>query len=132
MKFINLNREFKLDILTQLAVLGALLNELGVKLADSQKALDEATKAAYDKGFADGSKIVIVEPSDKIFSQKEADLLVLKAVEPLEKKIADLELLVAGIDGKIEDALVAFKADLLLKVAEIDAIEDKALAELLK
>lgn len=121
-----------MDILAQFSALLALLPELQAKLADAEATLAAASKLAYDKGFADGVASVVVTPGDKIFSQAEADAMVATAVEPLQKKIEKLELVVVGIDGKIAEALMVFKADLLLKVKEVDAIEDAALEELLK
>jgi hypothetical protein len=115
-----------MNILEQLAALGALLADLGVKLEESQKALDEATKAAYDKGFADGVKSVVVEPSDKIFSQEEADALVAEAVLPLEKKIKELEVVIAGIDKLVADKLADFKAELLAKYNDLQVAETAA------
>ena len=110
-----------MDILAQLAALAALIGDLKGKLEDTQKALDEATKAAYDKGFAAGvASVIVPPPSDKIFSQKEADDLVAAAVEPLQKKVAELEALVAGIDQKVADGVALVKADLLAKYKELE------------
>lgn len=121
-----------MGIVEQLTALVAMLNELQAKLSDAQMALEVATKEAYDKGFADGVASVPPVVSDKIFSQAEVDQMIMDAMLPLQKKVEELEVLVAGTDQKIAEALMVFKADLLLKVKEVDAIEDSAMEELLK
>ena len=116
-----------MDILAQLQALVSLINELQAKLVDAEAALSESVKTAYDKGFADGVASVPPPVTDKIFSQAEVDAMLAEAVAPLQKKIEDLEAVVASVDQKIADAIIAFKADLLVKVKDIEAIENAAL-----
>lgn len=85
---------------------------------------------AYQKGFDDGVASVAI-PVDKIYSEEELQAKIAEAVAPLQKKIEELETLVAGVDQKIAEAIAAFKTDLLVKVKEVDAIEDAALEALL-
>jgi len=113
---------------TALQTLLASLAALQQQVVDAQALVDQA----YQKGFADGAASVSVPPSDKLYSEEELQAKIAEAVAPLQKKIEELEAVVAGVDQKIADAVAAFKADLLVKVKEVDAIEDAALEELLK
>ncbi|MBY0413708.1 MAG: hypothetical protein K2Q18_06065 [Bdellovibrionales bacterium] len=109
------------------AALQTLLASLALlqqQVVDAQALVDQA----YQKGFADGVASV---GSDKIYSQAEVEVILEDAIAPLQKKIEDLEFVVAGMDQKIADAIIAFKAELLVKVKEVDAIEDAALEALL-
>lgn len=114
--------------LTALQSLLAALAAMQQQVVDAQALVDQA----YQKGFAEGVASVQVPVSDKIFSQAEVDQMLADAVAPLQKKVEELEAIVAGFDQKVADALALFKADLLLKVKEVDAIEDAALEALLK
>ena len=71
-------------------------------------------------------------PVDKIYSEEELQAKIAEAVAPLQKKIEELEAVAAGVDQKIADALAAFKADLLVKVKDIEAIENAALEAVLQ
>jgi len=123
-----------MDFIAQLQALLALVAQIQSENVDLSAKIEEAKKAAYDQGFADGVASVPVVPDDKIFSQAEADALVLAAVEPLQKKIVELEEKVGGMDQLIADKVAelqsAFKADLLAKLKAVDAAEDEAIAKL--
>lgn len=124
-----------MDILAQLQALVSLINELQAKLVDAEAAVAESAKVAYDKGFADGVASVPPPVSDKIFSQAEVDQMLADAVLPLQKKIEDLELVVAGVDQKIAEGVALVKADLLAKYNELQVAEtasEVGFAELLK
>lgn len=112
---------------TALQTLLASLAALQQQVVDAQALVDQA----YQKGFADGVASVPPIVSEKIYTQEELDAKIQEALFPLQAKIAELEMVVAGIDQKIADAIIAFKADLLVKVKEIDAIEDSALEAVL-
>lgn len=136
--------------MSKIAEILVLIVELQAKLADvdafvaAEKAasfdagkllgLEEGKKLGFDEGFAAGVASVPVGPGG--FTQEQVDAMILAAIEPLQKKIEVLQLVVDGvqaqIDQKVAEALIAFKAELLVKVQEVDSIEDAALAELLK
>lgn len=117
---------------TALQTLLASLAALQQEVVDAQALVDQA----YQKGFADGVASVVVPPaSDKIYSEEELQAKVAEAVAPLQKKIEELEVVVAGVDQKIADALAAFKAELLAKYNEFQVAETAAevgFADLLK
>jgi hypothetical protein len=119
--------------MSKIAEILVLIADLQAKLADVDAFVALEKQASYDKGFADGvASVVVPPPSDKLYSQEELDAKIQEAVLPLQAKIAELEVVVAGIDQLVADKLAAFKADLLEKVKSIDAIEDASLEELLK
>lgn len=124
-----------LTLLSQLATLLPMIEELKVKLAESQVALDEVAKLKYDEGFAAGVASVIIPPvSDKIFSQAEADALVAAAVAPLEARVVELEAKVTELSADIGSqvaagvaaAMVDFKASLLAKYEEQQVAESES------
>lgn len=101
-----------------------------VEVLDQLKASYEAdVKAAYDDGFAKG---VASTGSEKIYSQAELEAKIMEVVSPLKSEIEALQLQVGQTDQRIADAIAAFKAELLVKAKEIDAIEDAAMEDLLK
>jgi hypothetical protein len=117
--------EAKMDLIQMLNGMVALISELQAKLADTQAALDEQIKIAYDKGYNDGvASIPVPVPSDKIYSQEELDAAIAVAMEPLVAKIAELDAVVAGIDQKVADAVIAMKLELAVKFQELKAKED--------
>ena len=124
-----------MDILAQLQALVGLLSELQAKLSQAEQALVEATKKAYDEGFAAGVASVPVG-SDKIYSQEELEAKIAEAVEPIQKKVSELQTIVNNMEEltatKVAEAMAAFKVELMEKVKAIDAIEDAAMEELLK
>ncbi len=120
-------------MVASLQTLQTQVAEMQTKLVDAEAALAETAKAKYDEGFAAGVASV---GGDKIYSEEELQAKILEVKEPLEKKIAELEVVVGGIDqlvaDKVTEAMASYKAELLEKVKVIDAIEDEAMAELLK
>jgi hypothetical protein len=114
-----------MDLIQMLNDLVLKISDLQAKLADAQMALDEQIKIAYDKGYNDGvASIPAPVPSDKIYSQEELDAIVQSALEPVNAKVAELEVIVAGIDQKVADAVAQMKADLMVKFQELKAKED--------
>jgi hypothetical protein len=119
--------------MSKIAEILVLIADLQAKLADVDAFVAAEKQASYDKGFADGvASVVVPPPSDKLYSQEELDAKIQEAVLPLQAKIAELEVVVAGIDQLVADKMAAFKAELLVKIQELDALEDSAVAELLK
>ena len=118
-----------MDVFAAFEQLKAALAELTHKLADTEAAIAEAKKVAYDQGFADGVASVPVPGGDeKIYSQVELDAKIAEAVATseakvveLEAKVAELEAKVGEIDAKVAEALAAFKAELKAKLAEQQA-----------
>lgn len=131
-----------MDIFALFEQLKATITDLQLKLADTDAAIVEAKKAAYDEGFAAGVASVVIPPSDKIFSQEELDAAVMAAVAPVQAsldealvKIADLETKVGEIDMKVAEAVAAMKADLLVKYEEqqvAESVGEVGFADLLK
>lgn len=119
-----------MDIVKLLQDLSATISSLQLALADAEAAAVQIAKENYDKGFADG--VASVPPpvvSDKIFSQEELDAAVKAAVEPLQARVVELEALVeeikAGVQPKIDEALAAFKAELLAKYEAQQVVESE-------
>lgn len=96
-------------------------------------------KASYDKGFADG-KASMGEPGDKIYSQVEMDAAVSESNAKFEEmkasydemkpkfdelvlKVAEME---SGLQGKIDEAVAAFKVDLAKKYEDLQVAETEA------
>jgi hypothetical protein len=122
-----------MDLLKMLQDLVAKLSELQAQLADVPAALEAAKKLSYDEGFVAGvASVPVVVPGDKIFSQAELDAKIAEVVAPLEKKVSDLELVVAGMDQKVLDAVMAAKADLLAKIKDLELKEESDLELLFK
>jgi len=124
-----------MDILAQLQALVGLINELQAKLVDAEAALNESVKVAYDKGFADGVASVPPVVSEKIYTQEELDAKIQEALLPLQAKVAELEVVVSGIDQKIADGVAMVKSELLIKYNELQVAETAAevgFADLLK
>lgn len=139
---LNTNKGAIMDIFALFEQLKATITDLQLKLADTDAAIVEAKKAAYDEGFAAGVASVVIPPSDKIFSQEELDAAVMAAVAPVQAsldealvKIADLETKVGEIDMKVAEAVAAMKADLLVKYEEqqvAESVGEVGFADLLK
>ncbi len=119
-----------------IAKLFEALDALKQQIADAQAAL-AAEKAV---GFAEGAasrdeevaalkaRIVELEAGvdpEKKFSQADLDAAVSAAVSPLQQRIGELEVLVAGIDGKVAEAVAAFKSELLAKYEEQQVAENE-------
>lgn len=140
-----------MELSQQLAALAGLLPEVQQKLADAVAAADalaiakfeelkallkaEFNKMGFDFEFVDGVltvKFPETNPNEKLYTQEEADALVQKALEAIQKKVEELQGLVDLMPQKINEAIAAFKAELLVKVKELDANEDAQLEALLK
>lgn len=119
-----------MDILKLLTDLAATIEALKSQLVDAQAAVDQVAKESYDKGFADGVASVVVPPSDKIYSQAEADALVEAAVAPLKEQVSLLQAQVDGIPAQIEaavsEAVAKLKADLKAAYDAAQAAEGEA------
>ena len=136
-----------MDIIALLQGLALKIEELKVALADSQAAADSIAAEAYAKGFADGVASV-PPPVDDVtpFSQADLDAAVLAAVEPLQAQVSamqgemealklQVEELQMGIEAAKVEAVASFKAELAVKYAELQVVEQAAetgFAELLK
>lgn len=115
---------------TSLQQLLETLATLQQQAIDAKLLVDQA----YQKGFTDGVASVVI-PVDKIYSEEELQAKIAEAVAPLQKKIEELEAVVAGVDQKIADGVALFKAELLAKYEELQVAETAAevgFAELLK
>jgi hypothetical protein len=121
-----------MDFIAQLQALLALVAQIQSENVDLAGKLEEAKKAAYDQGFADG--VASVPVGQVGFTQEQVDAMIAVAVEPLQKKIAELEEKLVNVDQVISDKVVefkaAFKAEILAKLKEVDAAEDEAIAKL--
>lgn len=128
----------------------AQINELQGKLQDSQKAAEELAKAEFDRGFGEGEisgdakgyargfeegkasvECPIPEPvpvpnPDLKYTQEDLDNAVKNAVEPLQMRISELEMMVAEIPGKIEQAKNELKAEIRAKYEEAQGRENEA------
>ena len=106
-----------MDLVQLLNSLVANIAALQAQLVDAQASADALAKQKYDEGFAAGVASVPVVPGG--FTQEQVDAAVLAAVEPLQKKVSDLEAKVAELEAsvqpKIDAAVAAYKADLLAK-----------------
>lgn len=140
-----------MDLFALFAQLQATISALQSQLADTETAIAEAKKAAYDEGFAAG--VASVPAGDKLYSQEELDAAIAQAkveleaingdlmvqldgvkaqVVALEATVADLT---ASIETKVSEAMAAFKADLLAKYQSAQAAEgeiEKTIEDLLK
>lgn len=124
-----------MDILAQLQALVGLITELQAKLVDAESALAESVKAAYDMGFTDGVASVPPVVSEKIYTQEELDAKIQEALLPLQTKVEELEVVVAGLDQKVADGVAMVKAELLAKYNELQVAEtasEVGFADLLK
>lgn len=123
-----------MDIFAAFEQLKAAIAELTLKLADTDAAIAEAKKAAYDEGFAAGvASVPTPGGEEKIYTQAELDQKVAEAiatseakVTELESKVAELEVKVGEIDVKVAEAIAAFKAELKAKYAEQQAAESQS------
>lgn len=81
------------------------------KYAGVLTAIDEDLLASFNKGFDEGV-LQNTQPGDKIYSEEELQA----EIVPLQAKIAELELAVAGLPAQVEvavaGALAAFKVEL--------------------
>lgn len=113
-------------ILQLFAELKAKLDALSVQLADAQAAADQIAKESYDKGFLDG--VASVPPNgDKLYTQAEADALVLAAVAPLTEQVAVLQVQVDGIPALIASEVAKAKEE--LKALMMAAYDEAQAAE---
>jgi flagellar biosynthesis/type III secretory pathway protein FliH len=125
------NKGVQMDVFAAFESLKALIAELTLKLVDTEAAIAEAKKAAYDEGFAAGvASVPTPGGEEKIYSQVELDAKVAEAVAAMEMqladataKIAELEAKVGEIDAKVAEALAAFKAELKAKYEEQQVAE---------
>ncbi len=126
-----------MDIVKMLQDLAASIAALTSQLSDAQAAADAIAKTAYDKGFVDGVASVPPPVNDKIYSQAELDAAVASAVAPLNEtvaamqvQLADLQAVVDGMAGKIDEAvtasLVAFKAQLTAAYEAQQVVESES------
>ncbi len=149
------------NIIVLLESLSATINELQVKLADANAAMEEikavsfesgkvvgieegkvlgfedGKKAGYDEGYAKGFEDgkALGGNGDKIYSQAEVDLM----IAPLNEKIASLEAEVQAIKDSIEglkvEAVNAFKLEIKAKYDEAQVAEsqlESSFSDLLK
>jgi len=124
-----------MDLLKMLSDLSEAITAMQAQIA----AADEVAKAKYDEGFAAGVKSMQAPHSDKIYSQAELDAKVEEVVAPLIEQIEalkkDIEAAKAEVQPKIDEAILAFKAELLAKYNEQQVVESESetgFAELLK
>ena len=110
-----------------------MLSDLGAAITDLQNQLEAAKALAvteYDRGFAKGVKSTQGEASDKIYSQAELDAKLEEAIDAVSAEIeslkAELEATKASVEPKIEEAIKAFKADLLAKYEEQQVAESES------
>lgn len=121
-----------MDLLKILQDLVATINVLQAQLADVPAALEAAKKLSYDEGFAAGVASVPPPVSDKIFSQEELDAKLAEAIEPLEKKIVELQVVVDGIDALVKLELAKQKEDLITKIRDLELKEMADIDDLFK
>lgn len=119
---------FMENILSLLNSLQASIAGLQSQLSDAQAAVDQVSKEAYDKGFAEG--VAFGSPdSDKIYSQAEFDA----AIAPLQAQVTDLQAQVdaaaAGVEAAVAEKVAAFKADLKSKWEASQASESQSEAD---
>lgn len=137
------------NIIALLEALSSTINDLQVKLADANVAMEEIKQVSFDSGkvagieegkvlgFEDGKKVGYDEGyakgfedgkasggnGDKIYSQAEVDLM----IAPLNEKIASLEAEVQAIKDSIEglkvEAVNAFKLEIKAKYDEAQLAE---------
>lgn len=119
-----------MDLAKLFSDFASALEALKQQLADAQAALDQAKKASYDQGFADG--VASVVPSDKVFSQAEVDAM--KAgfqsmidglngqIDALNKQVMALQ---ASIDQAVADGVAKAKADVVLLLQGLEDAEKK-------
>jgi len=119
-------QELKVKLEGELAKVGEVKLDLEAKIASLDSILVEVEaekKIAFDKGFEDGlSQSGMAGTADKIFSDAEmnAELAPLKEQiatlegekSALTDKVMALEMDLAGVPAKIDEALVGFKAEL--------------------
>ena len=132
-----------MDLLQLLNGLVANIAALQAQLVDAQASADALAKAKLDEGFAlgfeAGKASVVIPPSDKIYSQLEVDQKISEAIIPLQEQIIVLQAKVDGfplvLDQEKAAAVLAFKAELLVKYEEKQVVESQAetgFADLLK
>lgn len=114
-----------MDLVKLLQDLALTINSLQAQLVDAQAALDIQVKSSYDSGFSAGVASVVLPPaSDKIYSQSELEQAVSSATAPLSEQVGVLQAKVdeipALVDQKVLEVLAAFKAELLLKIVDVE------------
>jgi len=121
-----------MDLMTLIQNILSNVESLKEQLADANAAIAIEKKASYDEGFAAGK--VSVNPGgdpEVKFTQADIDA----AVAPLNEQLAALQTQVDNIPAQIDQAVVAFKADLAQKYADLQVIENQVetgFADLLK
>lgn len=132
-----------MGVLEQVEALKLQAEQVAQGVSAMKLSIEEFGKAQFDLGFEEGLKQAgQAGGSDKLYSDAELNA----ELQPLKDKIAALEVreqellakvaeVESSVPGKIAEALVAFKAELLAKYEEKQVVESQAetgFAELLK